>query len=1529
MTFCKNFAKSVLNYFATYTETRFRFATKRLAYRWADDQHHALDVLDLAIFPDVQARILDCVAANHPINVRVQKGEYTIPLDGRPLVQRLLSYINQENGTDALEKELRDHDFYAEDNPLPAGGIATDLFKLPIDRQKKWLMACREYNLRLRKEFYRGLLDLQQSKLNQLRATLRLTNAFPRVTLPARQKEQEFFNDIQELATKSSRPADFIAAVQGYIEGAARDFVLFDLYMALTSYWQSVGSQAVYMFFHDIGRENQPRYPLFCADIEISASGDTLNLRSLRDVFMLNTPAVNSFEFESVLTTPRACRFKDATPALHPIEQFLQAKYNAPDPFLLKHGFSSLVGENLPDVRFRVALQTVGDEDRRILDYSGLLTSLEEGAGRKFIDMVTQYVGGNVKNTSDEVARTYDQRYPRRSVGRLIHPSSQIPLPLNEPQKRILLAAENPDNRFIVVDGPPGTGKSHTITALIYQATLMGKSVLVTSHKPQALDVIDNALIEQFRTVHPRAKPPVLRLTSLAAKGPRSPNDLENTLSSPVINAASQRHLAGNPDAVAKDRESLLGKIGANHDEFWRTADTYPALLRDVFELVQLHTELFGPEKDSDSVVLTRPDRAEQVDCGRVVQIAGTLAHAQCTIPLTALAYLSERRQEMTAVLERCNRLNSARASLGEDLLAIAQPIPDAIAPFDGLLAELAMACREDQPLPRSNDAPPLIPSDALLSLGAIQTHDDLCEVCDALQAIANQERKFLGRLLRRKEVEARRHDIEQRFQSVDLQLKESSAAAVVGSYAKAAERIDATCALIPWMTPDYLVNGHTQLSPSRLADLLRKTGDLEFHEVTALLVAACKRDLNEVSLRELRANLAGIRQLKDYRALASSLEPIARAAGIAIEDLPTLYAFLKTAADLLASLTNDDLTLLSRLFHAYAPVLAAIRATSEDLRSLAPLSNTTGKPAQVVRYIELHGRVSQHPDMRAPSRQAIAEFYAKTHKLLDHHMDARFKGLQNFAGDVQKIIIAIKGGRRISDEQARVLFGNLTCVIAEPGLISRHLPMTEDLVDYLIIDEASQVSIADSISLMLRAKQTIVFGDELQYGAVGAVNISERYAEQYFKDILRDYALDMNEALSEQERDEIARDVSRNPSEEDEESSRTYVVAPHTREWLKTFSVRTSTLSFAKALKNYSDSLNVHFRSFPEIISYSNEFFYRQCQIDLVPNRIRTKPIAEVLRFMPVETKGNSGRNVNLDEIEAIKADLERLHAAGYKGTIGVICSFREQTARMDELLRKELPFYTDLERDHRFQVWFVGDVQGEERDLVYYSLVQDRRWGNADLRTIYPIVGGTADNIRRLKMQRLNVGFSRPKDTMVFVHSMPISEYSDTRLGDALKHYANTRDATRDVYIDDETRLNEVEKNLYRLITQTRFFQAHRGQCRLIAQFEIGKYIRQEYHRYIPGYRVDFLMTLGGNGKEKSLIIEYDGVEFHTRNPDVVTAHNFDQEYLEYDIQRQLELESFGYTFLRINKFSLLPRREGETPADVLSGMLERAFS
>ena len=57
------------------------------------------------------------------------------------------------------------------------------------------------------------------------------------------------------------------------------------------------------------------------------------------------------------------------------------------------------------------------------------------------------------------------------------------------------------------------------------------------------------------------------------------------------------------------------------------------------------------------------------------------------------------------------------------------------------------------------------------------------------------------------------------------------------------------------------------------------------------------------------------------------------------------------------------------------------------------------------------------------------------------------------------------------------MLLNNVSCILSEPELLSQYLPMDEDLIDILIIDEASQVSIAESISLMLRAKQVVVLG--------------------------------------------------------------------------------------------------------------------------------------------------------------------------------------------------------------------------------------------------------------------------------------------------------------------------------------------------------------------------------------------------------------------------------------------------------------------
>ena len=148
-------------------------------------------------------------------------------------------------------------------------------------------------------------------------------------------------------------------------------------------------------------------------------------------------------------------------------------------------------------------------------------------------------------------------------------------------------------------------------------------------------------------------------------------------------------------------------------------------------------------------------------------------------------------------------------------------------------------------------------------------------------------------------------------------------------------------------------------------------------------------------------------------------------------------------------------------------------------------------------------------------------------------------------------------------------------------------------------------------------------------------------------------------------------------------------------------------------------------------------------------------------------------------------------------------------------------------------------------------------------------------------------------------------------------------------DFFIEDESIFDSpMEKKLYRLLLETKFVKDHRENIKIIPQFDIGKYIAAEYKVSIPKYRTDFLLNFVRDGKDQTLILEYDGVEYHFKNPNEVNNLNFSQSYLDYDTSRQLELESYGYRFLRINKFNLRPKVKEQTEADVLNELLEEKF-
>jgi len=1434
---------TILNYFAAFTETKFSFRTL-INYRWTNNEL----TLDLAIFQDFKDVLLQRIKAGDNTPLTVKNNEHILSLSGDEVLLDINEALSARFGLDYLKtcvkqefarRAERNTALVATEKGLQPAKDA-DLSKEEVKKhnEQAFLDGCRKYNLALRKKIELILLELQEKKVGRLKEELGIDHV-PPSTFNSANYLKKHFDALQAIARDNRTEEEYFNSVRNYFKEGIEDIVLYDLFTSIQKYarYNTVGT--IYLFFHELNRQTDNNtiegYPIFFIEVTLIPGNREVVVSFPRDLLLINTPAVNYFKFPSVLTTSRSSTLRNAASTLSGIEVFLQSQYGWNEPFVLAPHFRPIKApkEIYPDIKCRIGFQVVRNENKKLLDYSEIMTHLESGGKSKFVDFISDYIDGNVENTQDTVDNEFKKRYPIKSSNRYI---SDNPLNLNVSQKRILLALNNPKNKAIVVDGPPGTGKSHTIAAITYWANQERKSVVITSHKKQALDVIDRMLTDKFCNLHPKAKPSIIRLS----KNGRSINSLENSLQNAVINAAGDRANDYNEQAAEKDTKDTKGTVVEKIEKQLSSSDGYRQTIYSLFEFEQTQNSLVGSgEFSEDDFALLKIDNSAIIDFKKIHDFAEDASIDNFKdISLQASHFLLKRRKDIPKFLKACEEIN---LHSGEDF------------DFETTLTEI----------PKS--------------------------FVDLIEASVKSFKK-------------------------DIPISSLHSGDIPGAFFKKLFR----------KSPDkkgleQLIKSLRSLKHTRIVEEISRLADVPVNELTL--------DMASKGIPQLRTAIS----LKKHRDIIDEYREVSGNKGKSVSEVyDTLDGVKQALQKVDANLFNS----IVRLFQNYGPILTRLKITSKQLSTLSRLNHLTGIEVDIWKWIQRHYTLSKTTAFDTLNREDLDAFYALRQKQVEYQNDLRLKNLNNFLGDVAKIKVSFDGGKRLTSKQAQVLLENISGLIAEPDMISRHFPMDEDLIDVLVIDEASQVSIAESISLILRAKQVVVFGDEYQYGAVGAFNVNSKYSAGYFRDIINAYQDDYNVSATDQEENELIQEVSKEIKEDEQEVEQ--VLQPMQDNageilWLKTFNIRTSTLSFAKAIANYTTSLREHYRSFPEIIDYSNEFFYKPAQLDLSVNRIRTKPIGEVLQFIPVETRGNSGSNVNLDEIDAIILDLESRIKSGFKGSVGIITSFREQQARTEQALNEKLNM-PELKKNYDLAIWFVGDVQGEERDIVYYSLVEDSKYANAELRNIYPVIDGTADNIRSLKMQRLNVGFSRAKDTMIFVHSMPINEYSKTRLGDAIRHYDKVLDESKknDFFVEDPTIFESPpEKDLYNLLISTSFVKTHREHVKIIPQFKIGEYIRAEYARQIPRYRVDFLVTFSKGGKEQTLILEYDGVEYHTKNPDIVTKHNFTQEYLDYDISRQIELQSYGYRFLRLNKFNLRPGQEGETRGDVLDRFLSNAFA
>ncbi|MGF6810655.1 hypothetical protein OKW30_005847 [Paraburkholderia sp. Clong3] len=501
--------------------------------------------------------------------------------------------------------------------------------------------------------------------------------------------------------------------------------------------------------------------------------------------------------------------------------------------------------------------------------------------------------------------------------------------------------------------------------------------------------------------------------------------------------------------------------------------------------------------------------------------------------------------------------------------------------------------------------------------------------------------------------------------------------------------------------------------------------------------------------------------------------------------------------------------------------------------------------------------------------------------------IDQRFIDfLQNKSATAKEIGGVIKAKQKFPENEFHHLSEAFPCIIAGIREYAEYVPLRQSLFHIVVIDEASQVSVAQALPALLRADKVIVFGDQKQFSNVKSAQASNAINASHLTDIEAYFRANVSDAATKLQR-------------------------------LRHFDVKKSILEFFDLIANYQIMLRKHFRGYQELISFSSKTFY-DGQLQAI--KIRSRPIEEVIRFEVLENvePGLKGRNTNRAEADFILAELHRMLEDGEKATVGIITPFREQLKLLNEVLYRDSQAER-FESEFKLKIMTFDTCQGEERDLIVFSMVATE--AHDALNYIFPVtLDGVVDKIEEaLKAQRLNVGFSRGKEGFLFVLSKPVESFRGG-IGRVLMHYQNLLTERALPTAQDVDPSSPMEAKVLDWISKCAFYQRHAEQIEVIAQFPVGEYLRQldPFYEH-PAYRCDFLLRYYDGSRTLNVIIEYDGFAEHFVNRSKVHNGNWDHYYRPEDVERQFILESYGYKFLRLNRFNL-----GADPVETLSRRL-----
>lgn len=1169
-----------------------------------------------------------------------------------------------------------------------------------------------------------------------------------------------------------------------------------------------------------------------------------------------------------------------------------------------------------------------------------LLNSKDNVLATSFNQLIDDFIYNNPQSFNSDVETEWDNT---ETSERLVFNS---PIPLNSEQLQILSAIKKDGCKYIIVEGPPGTGKSHTITAIAFDYILKDKSVLVLSDKKEALDVVEDKITKTLNKVRhdKNFQNPILRLGKTGntyskilatttienikthLRAVRRDHDVlesdikktNNTLKEDIqaeilankeinlneihelidlesyfeekgfpvnINEAIKKSESANEleelrsilsnlkvklkdydfdiDPQSKPAESLVSNIKSGIsflDKFQTDYDTY-------FQVVDIHDKTIRLHKNKTKFTLSGEDVKKIEKISNELFSFDTIYNLFHIDKPKQFSDVKNLLEILTFLKDHLEKLNS---TFGERLSELS--ISASFSDFNYQQIQWFIDQYESLRIPVFGY---LFCGRQAEELNIKFKKTFKTELLNFPKLFVWEYQKFIRGLKEIKliveQISDYKKNLPETIKSIDL-IKSLSTL------------VKDNVIRENFMTLyDSTFKYHSEINQFQKTDWYKLFKPLDVDELKNIEIAG-----NTVSSFEQYETLNSISRKKFVNSITNFMDRNTLLAEL--DSLKRYYDFLAIIND-----NFEDITYVISLFDRY-PMLTA-RAKITKIKISTFIDNELFKIndldySRLIRYLNLYHKTLKSfadiPSLNYAGQKKVIEELITTQ--MTYIMDNRLINFcENNRSTARTLRDIIRSKRKFPRDEFLKLKDAFPCILAGIRDYAEYIPLEPEIFDLVIIDEASQVSIAQAFPALLRAKKILILGDKKQFSNVKSA--------QARSDTNREYLNSLKGTFKKHVSTEETKLVK-----------------------LGKFNIKTSILEFFEFISNYNIQLLKHFRGYEEIISYSKKYFYKD---SLQVMKIRGKMIDEVLHFSFIKHDGKKEliQNSNSLEVGFIISELKKLKEVDGNQTVGIITPHTNQQKLIVEMISK-LPekdyFYDNL----KLKIMTFDTCQGEERDIIFYSMVaseeDDHLWGVfiKDLNNV------DIEEDGKIKAQRLNVGFSRAKECMHFVLSKSIEKYSGS-IGDALRHYYTTLiEVRKEKNINETDERSKMEPIAMTWFYKTNFWKKHKDKIEFTPQFELGKYLRQLDKTYNhPNYKVDFLLVYKDEtNKEHKIIIEYDGFREHFKNFDDTNEFNYQDYYTDADVYREKVLESYDYKFLRINKFNV-----GDDPVITLDERLE----